>query len=167
PLPGSHLGGGRDRLRLDPLPARAARRPLVAEPLLAARRAEAPAELLLPPQLARGLHDRPLRGDEPARDRRREHALVDRLPAPRLRLAGDPPRGRRHLPRRAGGRAPAAVRRERRGALQAQVGSEASVAGCRGTLACAGLVLVASMLSVMAQRPPHRLAARLDPPRPM
>src|SRR5438270_416484 len=66
---------------------------------------------------------RALRGDEPARDRRREHALVDRLPAPRLRLAGDPPRGRRHLPRRAGGRAPADVRGERRGALPAGLAS--------------------------------------------
>src|SRR5438445_6964174 len=35
------------------------------------------------------LQDRPLRRDEPAREQRREHALVDRLPAPRLRLAGD------------------------------------------------------------------------------
>src|SRR5437773_371583 len=71
----------------------------------------------------RGLHDRPLRGDEPARDRRREHALVDRLPAPRLRLAGDAPRGRRRLPRRAGGRAPADVRRQRGGALPAGLAS--------------------------------------------
>jgi hypothetical protein len=36
--------------------------------------------------------------------------MVERLPAPRLRLAGNPARRRRHVPRRFGGRTAAIVR---------------------------------------------------------
>jgi len=101
----------RDGLRLDPHTCSSSSTTAGGGTALAARQAEAPAELLLPPQLARGLHDRPLRGDEPARDRHREHALV--RPTTRTTAAT----GRRpaawsddNLPRRAGGRAAADVR---------------------------------------------------------
>ena len=46
------VGGGRDRLRLDSLHPGADRRPLVAQPQVAAHQAQARAELLLPAQLA-------------------------------------------------------------------------------------------------------------------
>src|SRR5439155_3902676 len=100
---------------------RAARRPLVAEPVLVTGEAEARAELLLPSELALDVHGRPLRGAEPARPRRREHHVVERLPAPWLRLARDPPRRRRHVPRRRDRRAPPHLRAQRRGALQARL----------------------------------------------
>src|SRR5439155_19492 len=109
------------RLGLDPLHPRAARRPLVAEPVVATRQAEARAELLLPPQLALDLHDRPLRRPEPPHARRREHDVVERLPAPRLRLAGDPARRGRHVPRRERRRAPPHLRAQRGRALQARL----------------------------------------------
>src|SRR5262249_27713849 len=75
-----------------------------------------PAALLLPPQLALRVHDRSLRGAEPPAPRGQQHYVVDRLPPPRLRLAGDAARGRGDVPRRARGRAAADVRAQRGGA---------------------------------------------------
>src|SRR2546427_6540564 len=53
---------------------RSARRPLVAEPVVAADEAPPSAQPLLPSQLALDVHDRPLRRHEPARAGGRERS---------------------------------------------------------------------------------------------
>ena len=63
------------------------------------------AELLLPPQLALDVHGRPLRDREPPPHGRRQPDVLDRLPAPRLRLAAHARDGREALRRRSRRRA--------------------------------------------------------------
>src|SRR5439155_24149996 len=72
------------------------------------------AELLLVPPGARDLHRGPPGRDPPPRDRAREHALVDRLPAQRLDVA-TLARGRRGTLREDPGRGAAADRARQRG----------------------------------------------------
>ena len=87
PLPEAAHGGGRDRRRLDPALPRDDRRPLLAEPHLGRHQAQEGAERLLPRPLARDVHRRPQRRLGAPPGRRRQHVVVDRLPAPRQRLA--------------------------------------------------------------------------------
>src|SRR5262249_47478981 len=67
----------------------------------APRKVKGRAELFLRGELEVGVQGGSLRRAKPPRPGRREPPLVDRLPAPRLRLAGDAAHRRRDVPRRA------------------------------------------------------------------
>ena len=101
--------------------------------------------------------------------------VVDRLPAPRLRLAGDAPRGRRHVPRRAARGAAQDVRAERREALQPGLSDQGRVtrraarpvgpgvpaagafAACSTSLSCASVYAAIAMTT-------SRIATSKKPP---
>ena len=77
----------RDRRGLDPAPHRVDRRPLLAQPGLG-RPADHPAAVVvLVPQQRGDVHHRPLRHRAAPRRRHRQHHVVERLSAPRQRLA--------------------------------------------------------------------------------
>src|SRR5579875_1721749 len=117
PLPEAQARAGRGGRRLDPPLLGDGRRPLLAQPALDQDQREEGAERVLPRPLPRHLHRRPRGHHRPPPGRRREHGVVDRLPAPRQRLAVLAAHDRRAVRRRAGGGAPQDRVHERRALL--------------------------------------------------